>query len=304
MDHTTELAALERHLRREGHVAAARALHEIRRDVALLGRPPSWFARCGARLATRLRPQWERFVRELGETGDAAVLLARAASGGPGVLDAAERARLRTQVGDLLKTVPSAALFVGLFFVPVPGAQALTPLFLARLGLLPSAWRESYALHALDELVARLDGADPALAAVAARLRALRGTIEQEAGERQALGALLAADPDHVLLFDDDFDGRLDPTELAGAHDALRAVRRAAAERAAEPVWYAFVGAEVLGPHRLADLDAPLCRAAALVRCGREGPWAPLAAVLGAEELQEGGPAAAALEPDGAGAAS
>jgi hypothetical protein len=281
MDLPGELQGLERALRREGHRDAARELQAIRRDLVLMAQPPSRLARLASRLATRTRPHWERLRRELAETGEASRLFGRAAQDGPESLSPAEQERLEAQIVDVLKTIPSLALFIGLFFVPLPGAQAMTPLFLSRFGLLPSAWRDGYALHGLGTLARRLELGGPQHAAVVGRLRALRAELAAHVPQRAALGAALRTHPDHVLLFDDDFDGRLSPVELATAWEVLLRVREEATRSAERPGWYAFVSGEVLGPFRLAELDAPRFRDVALVSFGAgSAAWAPLRLVL------------------------
>lgn len=278
MNRLAELHALERQLREEGLPDAARRVQAIRRELVLLEQPPAWFKRVGGRLAARMRGQWGRLAQELDETCEAGALVARALRDGPRSLDAGDRRRLRAQILDLLKTVPSMAIFVGLFFVPLPGAQALAPFFLSRLQLLPSSWRQTWALNALDETAARFDASGDLRAAE--RLRAVRGRLAADVAELESLRRFLDSHPEYTLLFDDDFDGRLDADELARAQELVRLVRAVGAERGHERIWYAFLGEAVCGPYRLAELDVTPFRERALVSWERSGAWAPLRSVL------------------------
>lgn len=75
-----------------------------------------------------------RLVTEIKETGELAVLLAKRSTGR---LDAAEEAKVRKQVLDICKTVPSLAIFA------LPGGAVLLPIVLKLIpNLLPSAFAD------------------------------------------------------------------------------------------------------------------------------------------------------------------
>ena len=277
-----QLDRLEQQLRREGHPQEADRVAAIRAEMALLAHPPSWFSRAGSRLRAAARDQWRRFLQELGETRETFALLKKRATGAIPAFSAEERRAVRAQVADILKTVPGSALFVGMFFVPVPGAQALTPALLKKLGLLPTAWRESYVLHALAQVEAELrrDGDD----ALADTVASIAAAVGREADERDRLRRFVERHDGYRVLFDDDLNGKLDASELAEMQATLSHLREVAAQRAGEPIWYTFVGDDVRGPHRLAELDDPRLRAEALVSYSQSGRWAPLGRVLAYSE--------------------
>lgn len=114
-------------------------------------RPP-----LAARAARVVRENLEALLVEVRETGDLAVLLARGAAGQR--LDAAEQRRMRAQLVDVAKAVPSLAIF------SLPGGALLLPILLK---LLPFDLRTSAfqgeSFHAFDALEGTLEeplGAD------------------------------------------------------------------------------------------------------------------------------------------------
>lgn len=281
-----QLREVERLVRNGGDDDLANAVAAIREELDLLTRPPSWYRRTLARLLVSATVHWERFVQELRETRSAFTLIDRRLRGEIGTLTAEQRREIRSQIADILKTIPGSALFVGMFFLPVPGAQpVLTPIVLKRLGLLPSAWRESYLLAALRQTEARLRGRDRS--DLADRLAVVTEQVEHDVVEREQVRQFLETNPDFQILFEEDFDGHMSPTELDAAVAALRTVLDLARAHANEPRWYAFVGDTVVGPYRLDELDVPEIVEGGLVSYERNGSWAPLEAVL--ERLGAGG---------------
>ena len=60
-----------------------------------------------------------------------------------------EKSKIRSQMTDIVKLFP-AGMFAALnALLPIPGTSLLTPLVLAKLGLLPSRWRDAHILNKL-----------------------------------------------------------------------------------------------------------------------------------------------------------
>ena len=145
------LEELARHLDARG--VEAEALRILQQELdAVEGAPPPSLQDRMARVA---KQQWERVMAEYEESKELAQLLKRRVQDGE-ELNAEESAKVREQMLDLMRMVPASLLAVGSLSIPVPGVAVVTPWMLARLGLMPSRWREAHMLERLGKEAAAL----------------------------------------------------------------------------------------------------------------------------------------------------
>ena len=109
-------------------------------DIEQTKRP--WYQR----LWSKGTSQIQHLRAEARETKRLAILLRK----GTKNLNPDEQAEVRAQLWDLFKVLPAGLIAGGNAVLPIPGTSMLTPLLLAKAGLLPSRWREARILHQLQ----------------------------------------------------------------------------------------------------------------------------------------------------------
>lgn len=256
----------------------ATELRELEVELETAERPPGLLRRLGARAREAAALQWERFVGELRESGEAMRLISGAMRGES--LTPEDRDKVRSQVLDLVRVFPAGVIAAANSAFPIPGTGLFTPWILLRLGLMPSHWREA---HVIEQLRKKQRAAEAAGRHDAARrIGAVAERIEHEADERDKMGH----DANLLTVWDRNGNKRWDPSEIEAYLAELAKVRDLARRFAVRREWYFCENGEVFGAERLSELGAldAAGRSARLLVCfaGKTG-WVSLADVLGAE---------------------
>ena len=183
-------------------------------------------------------------------------------------LSPAEREEVRAQLLDVVRIVPAGLVAFANYALPVPGTSVFTPWLLARMGLMPSRWREAHLLTQLQAEHDRLAAAGEQQAAQA--VADLQHTLEEEAAVRERA----ALDQRLLRLWDQNSNGTWDPEERAAYAGAVAALHR---HDPALRRWYLSLEGHVFGPLRLSDLDTEALLEAGALVCfdGRSG-WVAL----------------------------
>jgi len=210
--------------------------------------------------------QWQNVMGELHESREAATLLRRRVQGEP--LSAQDTDKVRAQLGDLLRMVPASLLAVAGSAFPIPGTGLLTPWLLAKLGLMPSRWREAHLLAKLAEEELRLR--DKGHHSAADQVHALASQLGDEADARE-----LAAKNAALLTFwDANGDGQWDPEERQAYRAEITKLRQFPERDRARRQWFVQVDSQLFGPCRLTEL--PTLPGRALVSKGGHTGWVAL----------------------------
>lgn len=250
------------------------ALRDLQGELDVIQRPPGIFGRLSAALRRTASTQWRHVVGELQESREVMGLITRRLRG-ERPLSPEEADTIRSQLLDILRVFPAGIIAVGNAALPIPGTGIFTPWLLARLGLMPSCWREAHLLAKLQEEQRRLREAGHAREADV--LEALRGELEEEAIGREAA----ARDAALLTHWDTNRNGVWDAEERAAYRREVERLREIAAAGATAKRWYLQYEGQVFGPYRLSELagaDVP----ADLLTCldGKTG-WVSLGELLG-----------------------
>ena len=224
------------------------ALLALQQELDVIETPPSLLGRVTQRVRRVASTQWKHVIGELQESQEVFGLLTRRVQKQQ-ELTPAERDAIRCQILDLLRVVPAGLIAFANTALPVPGTGLLTPWLLARLGLMPSRWREAHLLARLDAEAQRLRalGEDDA----AARVEALEHALEEEADAREAAAHAAAL----LTHWDANGNGVWDDDERAAYDEALAEVRALASTRGHERRWFLSWNHQVFGPTRLTEVS-------------------------------------------------
>lgn len=235
---------------------------------------PSALGRLTGQVKRLARRHWSHVLGELQESREMMAMLRRRLSGAE-TLEPEEADRIRAQMLDLLRVLPAGFIAAVNWSLPLPGTSFVTPWLLARLGLMPSRWREAHVLATLRREQQRLEEAGQPERAAA--MGQVAGDIECEADVREA--ALAAA----ALLthWDANDNGRWDRQELEAYQTELLGLREQARRHAEDLRWFASIHGQVFGPFALATLvEAPTAHTLLVCFDGRSG-WVQLAHLRG-----------------------
>lgn len=268
----------------------ATELRELEAELETAERPPGLLRRLGARAREAAAQQWERFVGELRESGEAMRLISGAMRGEK-ALTPEERDKVRAQVLDLVRVFPAGIIAAANSAFPIPGTGLFTPWILLRLGLMPSHWREA---HVLEQLRKKQRAAQAAgQHDTARRLGAVAERIELEAEQRDKV----SHDAGLLTAWDHNGNQRWDPVEIEAYLAELAKVKGLAEKFATRREWYFCENGEVFGAERLTELGELTAdhKASRLLVCfsGKSG-WVSLAHLLGAEPVFDEPPVASA----------
>jgi hypothetical protein len=260
------LAALIEEIERSG--ADTRSLREALDELEAI-ETPSLFGRLTRRVTTSARRQWTHLVGELHESRQMMSLVSRRVSG-EGPLAPEEAALVRGQLLDLLRVVPAGFIAAANWALPVPGTSVVTPWLLARLGLMPSRWREAHVLATLRKERQRLLEAGHVLQANA--MEDVAQNIELEADRREEASAAASL----LTHWDGNRNGVWDEDEVSAYEAEVAALRGLADAHAGEARWFATAEEQVFGPLPLTALSGAAVAGSLLV-CfdGRTG-WVRL----------------------------
>ncbi len=227
-------------------------LRTLALELVALDRPPGWWQRMSQATAHTAKLHWQRLVQELQESREAMQLVNDAMRGK--TLSDDEREKVRAQVLDLVRLVPASCIAAVNAAIPVPGAMLLTPWLLARLGLMPSKWREAYVLEQLQAECKRLRAAGHEQAA--RRVTAIYDGLLARTKTRErahAAGRLLAQ-------WDTNANGTLDSDERAAYLDELARIHALAHTRRARKAWFLELEGQVYGAMRLTHIERELAQ--------------------------------------------
>jgi hypothetical protein len=247
-------------------------LRQLQSEMEALEKPPGLFKRMSKKAKNVAKQQWGHLVGELQESKEAMNLIALKMKG-ERELTAEETDKVRGQLLDLVRVFPAGLIAAANSAFPVPGTGVFTPWILARLGLMPSRWREAHLLSQLQQQqeVLRRTGH----AAEASRLGVLRDRLEHEAEQRDAI----QREARLLTHWDANNNGVWDPEERAEYAKECEQIRKKVEQHAARKIWFFEHEGSVFGPVRMSELD--LSTAGALLVCfeGKTG-WVGLSDVL------------------------
>jgi len=222
-------------------------LRQLQEELDVIERPPGVFGRLSAALKRTATNQWRHVVGELQESREVMGLISGRLRGdaqlGPEDID-----KIRSQLLDLLKVVPAGIIAAGNAALPIPGTGIFTPWILARLGLMPSCWREAHLLNQLQEEQKRLReaGHDSEADAIAA----LYHELEEEAVGRESA----ARDAALLTHWDANSNGIWDDDERAAYQKEVDRLKKLVPKRGNSKRWFLQYEGQVFGPYRLSEL--------------------------------------------------
>jgi len=262
----------------------------LQQELDVIETPPSLLGRLGQGVKRMASRQWKHVLGELQESHEVLGLLTRRVRDRQ-PLTPEQRDAVRSQLLDLLKVVPAGLIAFANSALPVPGTGLLTPWLLARLGLMPSRWREAHLLAKLDAEARRLRsvGED----AAAAEVEALEQAIGNEADAREAAAQAAAL----LTHWDANGNGVWDDDERAAYHEAVAEVRSLAATRGHERRWFLSWNHQVFGPTRLTEVAGAEASVSLLVCFDGHSGWVDLRDALKTPSRPDTPPTPAAPAP-------
>lgn len=248
-------------------------LRQLQDELDALDRPPGLIGRLTTRARDVAGRQWKHLMGELEESREAMALIVRRLQGTD--LTPEEADKIRAQLVDLVKIFPAGLIAAANSAFPIPGTGLFTPWILARLGLMPSRWREAHLLEQLLRHQDRLRAAGHG--ALADRLARLRTEIEAEAQRRDEVGRTARL----LTHWDANANGKWDPDEERAYLAEVDRLRALAHRFRARRAWFLEHDGEVFGPVRLSDVEGEP-GADELLVCHESGTgWACLPDVFG-----------------------
>ncbi|MEC8424871.1 MAG: hypothetical protein VX000_13900, partial [Myxococcota bacterium] len=244
-------------------------LRPLQQELDVIEAPPTMLGRLSTGMRRMASRQWTHLVGELQESQELFGLLTRRVRDET-PLTREETDAVRNQLMDLLRVVPAGLIAVANTALPVPGTGLLTPWLLARLGLMPSRWREAHLLARLDEEARRLRALGQDVAA--AEVEALEHQLEQEADARETAAHAAAL----LTHWDANGNGTWDPEETAAYEDAIARLRGLARDRSHERRWFLSWNHQVFGPIRLSEVVGMQDSISLLVCFDAESGWVSL----------------------------
>ena len=282
--HTPTLHKVADQLRDKGLADAAERLLELGVRLKESEEGASWLSRNAGKVRAVLSRHAENAGTELGETAHllkvAHQLLIERKPVAP-----ADLGLVRSQLLDLLKTVPASAVFAGTFLIPLPGAQPiLAPVLMERLGLLPSAWAESRVESELRDLVklARMRG----LPEVAEELGQMLEKVRSHTDETARLRKYIRENPDWAIFFDEDLNSHITDEELSHLRDRVKDAASRAIADPDDPCWTVYFRGDGQDDKIRRNLSFSQVRTGfpdgrnALIRRGDTDWWVPLFAIM------------------------
>lgn len=247
----SDLLALAQQLEARG--ADAHTLRELHMEMAALERPLGMLGRLRQRVGDLAKRNADRIRAELGESREMARIIRRRVARQEVSED--ELILVREQLFDLMRVVPAALVVATNYTLPVPGTSFLTPWMLARLGLLPTRWREARILETLQKEAARLR--DAGFDDLADELGDIEQTVEVEADARAQ------AQHDAALLthWDANQDGIWQAEEQAAYLTEVQRLAVLAPSVGLRRRWFLQTDGRIFGPlalPSLSDLDTEL----------------------------------------------
>lgn len=273
-----ELVALAEELEAAGLSEDAERLREADSELLAIERPPGFFGRVTQNLKATAARQWQHVLGELQESQEVWGLI-RAQASGERELSLEERDAVRSQLLDMVRVVPAGVVALANSAFPVPATSMLTPWLLAKMGLLPSRWREARALDLLQSEHAHLRAIGDV--AHAAQLEDIIARVEAEAEAREEVRRR----SELLTYWDANGNGVWDEDEELAYAEAVEALAAWAKTQGHARRWYLQLEDQVFGPVRLSELS-PQCQDGGLLVCfdGNSG-WVALVDLVRAGPL-------------------
>ena len=234
-------------VRLEAHGVDVAELRDLETEVAANERPPGFLGKLGGKAKAALRTQWSNLRGEAGETKEAFALLVRRIKRKE-PMAAEEADKVKAQLIDVVKIVPAGVFAAANFALPIPGTAILTPMLLAKMGLMPSRWRDAHVLRTLREEAKRLRAEGHG--EEANELDVLRAEVESEADQREKI----SLNADLLTQWDANASGDWDDDEKAAYRKELERLRGLLDSRGASKRWFLRLGPETWGPVRISSL--------------------------------------------------
>lgn len=244
VDGAQRLHDLADRLEAEGY--EVQQLRVLEQEFEALERPPGLWSRMTDSARSSAARHWSALVGELIESKEAMAIIMTRLKGRN--ISPEEREKVRAQLVDLMKMFPAGLIAAANSALPVPGTGLFTPWILARLGLMPSRWRETYLLEQLRRERDRLEASGRHQCAV--ELDVLRQAIEDDASARETIGNSARL----LTRWDANDNGVWDPDEREAYRAELQRMRRRAQRFATRKQWYLDVEGEIYGALRLTEL--------------------------------------------------
>ena len=264
------LTALSRQLEEAG--ISSGHLDELQTELDAIQHPPGMLNRATARLRKSALAQWRNVVGELKESAEAARLLGKGLARKE--LTPEERDAVRAQMLDLVRMVPAGVITMANSALPVPGTSMFTPWLLARLGLMPSRWREAHLLGQLRKEEERLRSAGHLQAAE--EVADLQHQLEEEADRREAAEQRAAL----LTHWDANSNGVWDEDEVAAYQAALSAMKQRMTRHSTRKSWYLSYEGHIFGPVRLSELPMDELNPGILICFDGQSGWVALSDLL------------------------
>lgn len=247
-------------------------LRTIQHEMEAIETPPGLIGRLSQKAKQAASRQWRHLVGELQESREAMGLIA-ARLKGDRELEPEEVDKVRSQMMDLVKVFPAGLIAAANSALPIPGTSVFTPWILARLGLMPSRWREAHVLEELkrqQEVLRRTGHAKEA-----SEIGVLREALEHEAEQRDAV----SRDARVLTHWDANDNGVWDPEEKEAYAEEVDKMREFIGKHAARKRWFLDYEGEVFGPTRISSLNFEVAGSMLVCFDGKTG-WVALADVL------------------------
>ncbi|TNE86541.1 MAG: hypothetical protein EP330_22645 [Deltaproteobacteria bacterium] len=239
------LAELARELEARG--TDPRVLRELQLELQVLDTPPSLLGRLRQQVRELARRNAERLSGEIAESREMVRIIRRRVAREQVTED--ELILVREQMLDLVRVVPAAMVVATNYTLPLPGTSLLTPWLLAKLGLLPTRWREAHILHTLHKEAARLRAAGHT--ELAERVEALESQVEEEADARTAAAHEAAL----LTHWDANHDGQWQESELAAYRAEVLRLAGVALRMGTRKRWFLQAEGRIFGPVTLPALQ-------------------------------------------------
>ena len=259
------LSEIAHSLMEKGLNEEASLFHGLSVQVQESRRPPGLFSKMKASLAEKAQEQWQHVVGELSESRDTWRLIKTRMKGQR--LSSEEVSKIKAQLLDIFRVLPAGSLAVANAALPIPGTGLFTPWILAKMGLLPSRWREAHTLKTLEKEYQHLRtlGADKEALAV----REIMDLLEEEALHREEVAnecALLAH-------WDANENGQWDEDEKKAYALAVERLIKKRDKHQHQKRWYLQYRFQIFGPVFLTEIKDREPQWPLLVSFDGKGEW-------------------------------
>lgn len=251
----------------------ARVLRDLESELAVIEAPPGILARMTGSMRKMAETHWGRMVGELRESREMVSLVKRRI-GDDQPLTEEERAKVKAQLGDMLRAVPAGFIAATNSVLPFPGTSIMTPWLLSRMGLMPSRWREAHVLDQLRKQSQHLRQSGQHSAAD--QIDALQSQIEVESDARESAAQQAAL----LTHWDANNNGEWDEDERRAYRTELRRIQSLALSKTADQRWFLQFEGQVFGPVRLTQLVGDALDGSLLVCFDGKSGWVGLDEVL------------------------